>query len=134
MKLLDESFVRKLRLNTTYLVGHEEKLFRHFWAEMGTARSNNKLSLWCGSIGIVNPVTGSHPTPLAVWKAMWRWACRKENHDISYEIFNKAQQDMGEFYTKEEYIEFLKERSFTANQYSPHRQKRFLIRNGFIVE
>lgn|SRR5574341_1396643 len=74
--------MRKLREN--YL--DSEKLF-HKYFEMGNAASATKLVNYALSCGMISP-EGKQPTPMGVWKAMWRWASLKDNKDRAFEIFS----------------------------------------------
>lgn len=75
--------MKKLRDN--YLDG--EKLFRKYF-DMGAAASTYRLHRFAIGEQMLSP-EGKEPTPMGVWKAMWRWASRKENKDTAYQIFCK---------------------------------------------
>ena len=92
-----------------YLNG--EKLFRYYWEEMGNGRSCVKLAKWAGKQGLKNPNTGKPPSPMAVWFAMWRWALIPENQKVAYDIYNKAQLDLGGFVSPEQWKEFIKDKA-----------------------
>lgn len=63
-----------------------KRLFRHYWLELGEARSLTLLV----KESPINPRTGERFTKDAFYKAMWRWACRPENERESYDIFRRT--------------------------------------------
>jgi len=101
-------------------------VYRLYWEEMGTARSNARVAKHLHSLGIYNKDTGHRVTDMAVWNSMWRWAI--ENSDVAYQIFNKAQADYGEFYTKEQWDEFIKDKMLTIMKRSSKRVDGWLKR------
>ena len=99
-----------------------EFLYKKYWLEMGTARSLGKLQKWCIENGYVHKTTGKKPTIGAIWLKMWRWALRTKNLKEAEEVFNKASRDSGQFFTHEEWLEFLTSKAkcgsmLTINQY-----------------
>ena len=63
-----------------------EKLFRKYW-EMGENRSIKLLTEWAILDGMKSS-TGSNPTPMGIWKAMWRWASLKENRSTVWYLIS----------------------------------------------
>jgi len=123
----------KLSLKNGYIAPHAEFLFDYYWRVMGAARSYYRLVPLCAEMGILNFKTGFPPTRMSIFKAIWRWAIRKENFDKAYEIANKALFNEGKFMTREEWKEFLKEKIRPAYQIeSEGEYKRFLKRNDYI--
>lgn len=115
-----------------YLDG--EMLFKKYWTEMGTARTYDALIRFCIANDIVNPFTGKPPNRMSVSKAMWRWAVRKKNFEVGYEIVNAAMKDEAKFMSKEEWREFLYEKVGMAYQHDSAGYKRFLKRNGYEIQ
>jgi hypothetical protein len=76
---------RSPNLREKYLDG--EKLFRKYF-EMGESRSISLLAEWAIMQGMKSS-TGQEPTPMGIWKAMWRWASLKENRHKAWQIMNE---------------------------------------------
>lgn len=110
-------------LKEKYLDG--ELLFRKYY-EMGEARSIERLRRFATSQGMTSS-TGKEPTPMGVWKAMWRWASLKENCQAAYEIYHK--------WTFKEFDEWEKDMLKTiktAWQFTTvAKYQRFLKQNGW---
>jgi hypothetical protein len=107
-----------MSLRTRYING--EEIFKKYWQEMGDARSLKTLA---ESLP-VNPRTGERITKDAAYKAMWRWACRPENEQKSYDIFR--QTGMGATYSSLMWRDELKEKArwvLTKTQYQKWYQK-----------
>lgn len=68
----------------TYLDG--EKLFEQYFA-MGSAASIKRLARFAESEGMISSA-GRNPTPMGVWKCMWRWASKKENKERAFQLFS----------------------------------------------
>ena len=108
-----------------------EFLFDYYWRVMGTARNARALAEVAEANGMVNRLTKRGPSWTGCWKAMWRWACRKENQARAYEIFNGAMREMGEYYTFEEFLDILTTNIY-QNAYQPvsdGQKTRFLKNN-----
>lgn len=103
-----------------------EKLFRKYW-EMGEKRSINLLTEWAISQGIQSP-SGKNPTPMGIWKAMWRWASLKENKDKALKIAQEFEAINPDRWNKE----MILIRIPTAWQHpSKVRRERFMKENGW---
>lgn len=77
--------VEKVKMKTeSYLDG--EKLFEQYFA-MGDAASVKRLTRFAISEGMVSSA-GRSPTPMGVWKSMWRWASKKDNKERAFQIFS----------------------------------------------
>lgn len=74
---------RNPNLREKYLDG--EKLFKKYF-EMGESRSITLLTEWAKLEGMKSS-KGNEPTPMGVWKSIWRWASLKENGDTAWSIF-----------------------------------------------
>lgn len=79
-----------------------ERIFRMYFTDMGSARSITKVKKQLGEYAI-NSRTGREVTDMAIWFCLWRWAM--EHLDLSYEIFNSAMLDQGEFYSKQDWVD-----------------------------
>lgn len=77
---------RSPNLKEKYLDG--EKLFRKYY-EMGESRSFGLLAEWATLEGMKSS-SGKTPTPMGVWKAMWRWASLNENKGLAWKIYNQS--------------------------------------------
>ncbi len=100
-----------------------EELFSYYWIDMGNARSVKKMCSWLFTRGIYNEATGRPFTPMAIWFAMWDWAAY--NPSESYEIFQKAMYDSGQFYTMEDWLERLNDTMTTTYKKSPRKLQRW---------
>ena len=94
-----------------------ERIFKMYYLEMGSARSIKKVIKQLGDEAI-NPRTGRIVTDMAIFWSMYRWAF--EHLDESYEIFNKAMFNEGQFSTLDEWKEFLYKK---AGLITKHSQK-----------
>jgi hypothetical protein len=94
-----------------------ERIFRMYFTDMGSARSIKKVIKQLGSDAI-NPTTGRVVTDMAIFWSMYRWAL--DNVAISYEIFNRAMLDQGDYHTLEEWKDFLLGK---AELFAKHSQK-----------
>jgi hypothetical protein len=111
-----------------YLDG--EFLYDYYFRVMGTAKSTQKLPAVCAERGMVNSVTGKPPGQMACWKAIWLWACKKENHQKAYQIYNEFLSSIGQFISFEEFKDLLRRYADTANQFPSQAYKiRYLKRN-----
>jgi len=116
-----------------YLDG--EKLFHHYYVEMGGGGTFAKLRDWAISIGMINHKGNQviYPTPMGVHKAAWRWASLKENKDKAYDWFQCYMQATGDYCTPEEWLEFAKQKIKNAWQHPTEREfHQFLEDNGWI--
>lgn len=117
----------KIRLNKKrYNILNGEEVYKLYWIEMGTARSNAKVAKHLQSKGIYNQGQGKRVTDMAIWNSMWRWAI--ENSDEAYHIFNKAQADEGKFFTKQDWEEFLEEKMMTIMKRSTKKVEKWKAR------
>jgi hypothetical protein len=115
--------IRNQNLKEKYLDG--EILFRKYF-EMGGARTISKLRKFAVSQGMTSS-TGKEPTPMGVWKAMWRWASLKENCDVAYEIYHKWTNS-----NAAEWNEYMLKTIQTAWQFNTvFKYQRFLKQNGW---
>lgn len=73
---------RNANLREKYL--DAERLFRQY-CEIGESRSISLLTEWAISQGMQSS-SGNPPTPMGIWKAMWRWASMKENKEKAWNI------------------------------------------------
>lgn len=92
-------------------------IFRTYWEQMGEARSLKTLAEKFPR----NPMTGERITKDAGYKAMWRWACRPENEELSYRIFRHTAFGHDPQWTKERWHAELAEKArwaLTPRQYS----------------
>ena len=94
-----------------------EFLYHYYFAVMGTAKSTQKLPDVCLERGMVNTLTGKPPTQMSCWKAIWLWACKKENHQKAYTIYNDFLSTIGQFVTFEEFKDVLRRYAITSNQF-----------------
>lgn len=74
--------MRSPNLREKYLDG--ERLFRKYF-EMGETRTIVLLTEWAILEGMKSS-KGTEPTPMGVWKAMWRWASLKDNRVKAFKI------------------------------------------------
>jgi|SRR5690349_1188727 len=74
---------RNKNLREKYLDG--ERLFRKYF-EMGESRSIYLLTEWAKTEGMKSS-KGNEPTPMGVWKAIWRWASLQENFQTAWKIY-----------------------------------------------
>lgn len=111
-----------------------EYLFRYYFQTMGEARSFPKLIEHCRAEYVIHPESGSPPTKMGLYKAMWRWATRKQNQRIAFDIYQNS--ELGEEYeyfeTWEDWLDFLKDRIASAHQFAkPNEYRNFLRDNGY---
>ena len=130
--------MKKLREN--YLDG--EKLFLKYF-EMGEATSIPRLVNYATSENMLSP-EGKKPTPMGVWKAMWRWASLKENKDRAFEVFSHYVKNYGWRFPdtdlpwdsddpRELWHQFMMKTIKSAWQFGTQsRLNRFLHKNGWI--
>lgn len=115
--------IRNSNLKEKYLDG--EVLFRKYY-EMGDARTIQRLRKFAVSQGMSSS-TGKEPTPMGVWKAMWRWASLKENCQSAFEIYRTWTSK--EF---DEWNEYMLKTIKTAWQFTTvAKYQRFLKQNGW---
>ena len=108
-----------------------ETLWRTYWIDMGTARSLKKLSKWCANNGIVHPVTKKPPSDSGCQKAMARWAAKIENQELAYKILNEGLANNADFWTKEEFLEYVASKVTGAFQHKTDKKREmWLKRNG----
>ena len=130
--------MRKLR--ESYLNG--EKLFRKYF-EMGSATSAMVLARFAVTEGMYLP-GGPKPTPMGVWKAMWRWASLKENKEVAFDIFSSYVRDYGWRLADTDlpwdgpievlWNEFMIQKIKSAWQHATsQRLERFLRKNGWSI-
>lgn len=113
-----------------------EYLFRYYFQTMGEARSLPKLSEHCRQEYMIHPEHGTPPTRMGIYKAMWRWATRKENQQLAWEIYNSSQlgDDWEEINDWNDWLSFLEERIKSAHQFAkPNEYRNFLRYNGYSV-
>lgn len=122
---------RSANLREKYLDG--EKLFRKY-IEMGDDRNINLLVEWSILKGMTSS-KGETPTPMGVWKSMWRWA--SQNRELVWSLVK------GEtFGTKKNPVQYT-EKSFVRDMINvkipsawqhntPGKRERFLRRHGWI--
>lgn len=105
-------------------------LYDYYFRVMGLAHSKEKLTRVCKEVGMVN-LFGEPPTPMGCWKAMWRWACKEENHQKAYELYNGHLANKGLYITFDEFKDLLRDKVYSALQFKkPKDLERFLKRNG----
>ena len=116
------------KISRKYLDG--EFLYDYYFRVMGTAKSTVKLPAVCAARGMLNP-KGNPPTQMACWKAIWLWACKKENHQKAYEIYNNALQKEGQSITMEDFkANVLRRYAISSYQFvHPSYRERFFKRN-----
>ena len=86
---LGRKMQRNPNLRESYLDG--EILFKKYF-EMGAAKTVERLRRFAVSQGMKSK-DGNDPTPMGVWKSMWRWASLKENHTKAWGIYSKNNPD-----------------------------------------
>ena len=86
---LGRKMQRNPNLRESYLDG--EILFKKYF-EMGAAKTVERLRRFAVSQGMKSK-DGNDPTPMGVWKSMWRWASLKENHIKAWGIYSKNNPD-----------------------------------------
>ena len=111
-----------------------EYLFRYYFQTMGEARSFPKLIEHCRAEYMIHPENGKPPTKMGLYKAMWRWATRKENQQTAWDIYKSSQ--LGDEWTQIEswndWIKFLEDRISSAHQFAkPSEYRNFLRYNGY---
>lgn len=92
------------------------ELFRTYWQILGDGRSLAHLQ----SSFPINPKTGRRVTRDAGYKAMWRWACRPENYQEAFQIFQRSMMGHGDLWTEDRFKAELKEKArwiLTRRQY-----------------
>ena len=95
-------------------------LYRKYW-EMGDARSIGRL------VKYVEGKTGTKPTHMGVWKAMWRWASLRENRDLAWEIYSQWNE-----VTLEQWQSDMLERIRQAWQHTnKSKYEKFIKENGW---
>lgn len=113
-----------------------EYLFQYYFQTMGEARSLPKLVAHCKENYIIHPETGKPPTRMGIYKAIWRWATKKENQQTAWEIYKNSQLgDEWKMITDwDEWMNFLKERITSARQFAkPNEYRNFLKYNGYQI-
>lgn len=110
-----------------YLNG--EILYRGYWG-LGRARSTRHLVNIAIQNKMFNPQTGNPPHWQGCWKAAWRWALMKENHQTAYEVFNNAMADEGKYFTFEQFKTMLVEMYGDAFQPRTEAQRMKFLRNS----
>lgn len=116
---------RNPNLQEKYLDG--EKLFRQYF-EMGESRSVYLLTEWAIMHGMKSS-KGKNPTPMGVWKSIWRWASMGENKHIAFDI---AKQYLP-LITWEQWVKDMIFKIESAWQHSTNSKKeKFLRENGWI--
>ena len=119
---------RSPNLREKYLDG--EKLFRKYY-EMGESRSFALLAEWATLEGMKSS-KGQIPTPMGVWKAMWRWASLKANVETAWTIVweNSVQNNI----TREEWNKQMIRKFIPIAWQHPTNSKKekFLKENGWI--
>jgi hypothetical protein len=119
---------RNQNLREKYLDG--EKLFRKYF-EMGEGRTILLLTEWAILDGMKSS-QGNEPTPMGVWKAMWRWASMKENRDLAWEIYKEHTGNDNFNVWK---TDMIKIKIPTAWQHkSQVKREKFLRENGWISD
>jgi hypothetical protein len=121
-----------------YLDG--EKLFRHYYGEMGRGATFHKLARWAAENGMECPEPRfdkrlgwtNVPSDMGVLKACWRWASLKENKDKAYEYFQVFMQQRGDYCSPEEWRTLVMNKAKVAWQYSPDKYQTFLVKNGWV--
>lgn len=114
-----------------YLDG--EVLFEYYWGKMGQARNFAALQRYCVAQGWVNPVLGTAPGRMTLFKAVYRWATKKENFEKGYEIVQAGQRDVGNFMSRDEWKQHLRDRVKSAWQFAKDRHlQNFLRKNDYI--
>lgn len=93
-----------------------EKLFHTYWVEMGSKRSIRQLKHHLASVGVRHHITERVPTDMAIWLAIWRWACN--NPEDSYKICNSAVRDEGDYYSPDEWDLFLQKKMWTITKHN----------------
>jgi len=121
---------RSPNLREKYLDG--ERLFRKYF-EMGESKSIILLTEWAITEGMKSS-KGGEPTPMGVWKAMWRWASLKENRVSAYQIYYDSLFKDGNQISFDEWAkEMIKIKIPSAWQHTTHAKRdRFLKENGWI--
>ena len=94
-----------------YLNG--EELFRKYWS-LGDKGSITKVRHWLDERGTKSKLTGTTPTDMTIWKAMWRWAIRNEK--TSFDIVINYYRDNGEYLNEELWHQELIKKSISACQ------------------
>jgi hypothetical protein len=117
---------RSPNLREKYLDG--EKLFRKYY-EMGESRTINLLTEWAILDGMTSS-TGKSPTPMGVWKSIWRWASLKENRDLAWKIYR---EHCGKFNYGEWKLDMIHIKIPSAWQHTSEvKRQKFLRENGWI--
>jgi hypothetical protein len=115
---------RSPNLREKYLDG--ERLFRKYF-EMGENKSIAMLVEWAILEGMKSS-TGQEPTPMGVWKSIWRWASLKENKALAYKIAKESGVN-----TKYWEHDMINKKIPAAWQHPTLiKQERFLKENGWI--
>lgn len=112
-----------------------EYLFRYYFQTMGEARSFPKLIEHCRTEYVIHPESGSPPTKMGLYKAMWRWATRKQNQRTAFDIYQNSElgDEYDYFETWEDWLDFLKGRIASAHQFAkPNEYRNFLRDNGYV--
>jgi len=78
-----------------------EALFNHYFIDMGSGRSYNKLVKWAADKWGKNPENGKIWTTGAVWQAAWRFAFR--NLEYAKKIYASMLLEQGMLLTDEEW-------------------------------
>lgn len=91
-------------------------IYRTYWEQAEKSRSLRTLATEFPR----NPLTGERITKDAGYKAMWRWACRPENEELSYKIFRRSSFGHDPEWTPERWHKELAEKArwaLTPSQY-----------------
>lgn len=86
-----------------------EFLYKYYFETMGTARSTYKLPQIAYDNGMRN-IQGKAPSFMGVWKAMWSWACKPENREEAYRMYNAHLADYGQYATMEQFKDVLRDK------------------------
>ena len=125
-KDLEDMTNRSPNLREKYLDG--ERLFRKYY-EMGEDRTIQLLTEWAILDGMTSS-KGTLPTPMGVWKSMWRWASLKENRDLAWKIY---MEHCGKINYAEWKLEMIHIKVPSAWQHNSQvKRDKFLRENGWI--
>lgn len=122
---------RNPNLREKYLDG--EKLFKKY-IEMGETRSVYLLCEYAISEGMISS-KGQEPTPMGVWKAMWRWV--SVNKNIAWKYVEGVTFGNNKNSHKLSYQEWIKDmievKIPSAWQHPTHaKREKFLRENGWL--
>lgn len=122
--------IRSPNLREKFLDG--EKLF-YKYIDMGETRTIELLTEWAISQGMTSS-SGTEPSQMGVWKAVWRWASLHKNlawRAVDGQIFGTKNNRFQ--YTEDTFKLYMREVIRTAWQFTTEtKYQKFLQKNGWL--